>query len=56
MTNWKRIAQYFRQVPGSLGAFHRYLCEAIIRADLENLERLRELYPELVHELKEVDH
>lgn len=48
MTNWARIAYEFDRFPGSLGAFHFHLCNAIIRADKMNLEKLRKEYPELI--------
>lgn len=51
-TDWKGLAREFREYPGSMGKFHRHLCEAIVLADLAGLERLRKAYPELVEELK----
>lgn len=54
-TCWRSIATEFRHVPGTMGDFHFHLCEAIVRADLANTERLKKAYPELVHWLQEVD-
>ena len=52
---WKQIAKEFRHWEGSMGSFHYHLCEAIVRADLANTQKLRGAYPELVHWIQEED-
>lgn len=51
-TDWKRLAWEYEKYPGTMAPFHRHLCEAIARADLAGLERLRRAYPELVKLIK----
>lgn len=50
--NWQRIAIEYRCYPATMGAFHRTLCEAIMKADIKNTAKLRLAYPELVKYLK----
>jgi glutathione S-transferase len=42
------IAEEFKRYEGTMGSFHRYLCEAVTIADLKNTARLRRAYPFLV--------
>jgi hypothetical protein len=53
--HWRRIATEFRHAPSTMGSFHFHLCEAIVRADLAETERLKKAYPELVHWIQDVD-
>jgi len=51
-TDWATLAREYREYPGTMSPFHRALCDAIVRADVGNLKRLRVAYPELVRELE----
>lgn len=51
-TDWAGIAREWDQVPGTMGKFHRALCQAIQSADIAGTERLRRAYPELVKLIK----
>jgi hypothetical protein len=51
-TDWEGIAREWDQAPGSMGKFHRALCQAIQYADTAGIERLRKAYPELVKLIK----
>jgi hypothetical protein len=52
---WRRIAYEFRHVPATMGSCYFHLCEAIVRADLQNSAKLKAAYPQLVHWLQDVD-
>ena len=45
------IADEWKIYPGTMGSFHRALCEAITLADLKNTAKLRKAYPFLVRAL-----
>ena len=51
-TDWAKIAREYTYYPGTMGKFHRHLCEAILLADKGNKARLRKAYPELIKELQ----
>lgn len=51
-TDWKGIAHEWDQHPGTMGRYHRALCEAIQYADTAGTERLSKAYPELVKLIK----
>ena len=53
--HWKRMAYEFRNYPSTMGRFDFHLCEAILRADLANTEKLKKAFPELVRLLQETD-
>lgn len=40
MADWVGIAREFLHYKGTMSSFYRALCEAIIKADSDNLERL----------------
>ena len=55
MADWVGIAREFLHYKGTMSSFYRALCEAIIRADTDNLERLKRGFPELCKLLKDGD-
>jgi len=55
MSKWANIAREFLHFKGSMSSFYRALCEAITRADSDNLERLKKGFPELCKLLKDGD-
>jgi hypothetical protein len=55
MADWVGIAREYLHFRGSMSSFYRALCEAIIRADKDNLERLKKGFPELCKFLKDGD-